>query len=540
MPKERARAGWLALTTIAGATLAAAWIAPVAHARDQAAGQQAVANATIEAEGIARAQALGLDYVPGEVIFKFKKNTSTFRQSRALSAIGSRPQLSQVRWSHDIGTLRDVSQPDARVLAQQLSQQSEIEFAQPNYVRHAQVVRRVVGRPVSRTTTSSALNAASAALAAIAPAATTFTPNDTDFSAFQWNMPLIGMPGAWGINAGGDPSLIVAVVDSGVTSVNQTLTTKLWTGAAFTTVSIPFTRSPDLSSGRIVHPLDFVFANNNVGVVDMDGHSTHVASTIAEDTNNALGMAGIAFKTQIMPVKVCLGYWEMMILRAQQGITGFAPDTETSCSDSAIVQGIHAAADNGAKVINISLGGDEPSPADEEAINYAVSKGAFVAIAMGNDFQNGNPTSYPAFYAGGINGAMAVAAVTATSAHAPYSNTGAHCEIAAPGGDALSDAIPSLVWQVGLDFTQFDPDTVTQPRFDQYGLIGMGGTSMATPHVSGAAALIFSQYPAITPAAVEALIKSTAKDLGAAGRDDTFGAGLVQPRAALFGKGIAK
>lgn len=539
MRRERARAGWLALTTIAGTGLLTAWMAPVAHARDQVTRGQAIANATIEAQGIAQAEARGLDYVPGEVIFKFKKNTPQVMQTRALSAIRSHPQLSQVRWSHDVGTLRDVTQPDARVLAQQLGEQAEIEFAQPNYLRHTQVVRRAVGGPVGEPTETSVSAAVRSAVAAIAPTATAFTPNDPFYSAYQWNMPLIGMPGAWAINPGGSSSIIVAVIDTGVTSVNQTLTTKLWTGAGFTNVSMPFAKSPDLSGARIVHPLDLVFSTNN-NVLDMDGHSTHVSSTIAEDTNNFIGMAGIAFNVQIMPVKVCLGYWEDMIVRGQQGTPGFSSNTEGFCTDSAIVQGIHAAADNGAKVINISLGGDEPSPADQDAINYAVGKGAFVAIAMGNDFANGNPISYPAFYAAGTDGAMSVAAVTATSAHAPYSNTGTYCEISAPGGDALSDANSSLVWQVGLDFTQFDPTSVTQPRFDQYALIGMAGTSMATPHVSGVAALIFSQYKNITPAAVEALIKSTAQDLGATGRDDTFGYGLVQARAALFGKGIAK
>ena len=539
MRRRRSRADWLALTTIAVVGMASVWLAPVAHARADAAQLQATTNAAIEAQGIVQAVAQGLDYVPGEVIFKFKKNTPTVLQARALTAIRSRPQLSQVRWSHDIGTLRDMTQPDARVLAQQLAEQSDVEFAQPNYLRHEQVVRRRVGGPVGEAPTLSAIAAARAAAASLAPAATTFTPNDPGYSILQWNLPLIGMPGAWALNAGGSSSLIVAVFDTGVTSVNETLTTPLWTGSSFTTTQIPFAKSPDLSGARIVHPLDLVFSTNN-NVLDMDGHSTHVASTIAEDTNNAFALAGIAFNVQIMPVKVCLGYWESMIVRGQQGITGFSPVTDASCSDSAIVQGIHAAADAGAKVINISLGGDEPSPADQDAINYAVSKGAFVAIAMGNDFANGNPTSYPAFYAASTNGAMAVAAVTSSQAHAPYSNTGSYCEISAPGGDGQSDATQALVWQVGLDFDQFDLNTVRQPRFDLFALIGMAGTSMATPHVSGVAALVYSQYPNITPAAVEALIKSTAKDLGSTGRDDTFGAGLIQARAALFGKGIAK
>jgi subtilisin family serine protease len=523
-------------TTIAAAVSAALWV-PVVLARSQAQGI-ALAGTAAEAQAIVQAKAQGLDYVPGEVIFKFKKDTSTFLQARALTALRSRPRLSDVRWSHDIGVIHDVTQPDARVLAQQLSEQSEVEFAEPNYLRHLEITRRATRGPIGDARPTDSAGAIARGIAASAsPTATTFQPNDPDYTALQWNMPLVGAPGAWGINPGGSSTIIVAVIDTGVTSVNQTLTAPLWNGSSFTTTQIPFVKSPDLSAARIVNPQDLVFSTTN-DVLDMDGHSTHVASTIAEDTNNFFGLAGLAFNVKIMPIKACVSYWETMIVQGRQGVPGFSSVTEPSCPDSAIVQGLHNAADAGAKVINISLGGDEPDVALQAAIQYAVGKGAFVAIAMGNDFANGNPTEYPAFYAAQINGAMSVAAVSSTKAHASYSSAGTYCEIAAPGGDGPSSALTTFVWQVGLDFDTFDISLLA-PRFDQFTDVGMAGTSMATPHVAGTAALILSQYPNITPAGIETLIKSTALDLGSTTRDQ-FGAGLVQTRAALFGKGIAK
>ena len=182
----------------------------------------------------------------------------------------------------------------------------------------------------------------------------------------------------------------------------------------------------------------------------------------------------------------------------------------------------------------------DPDDALRDALVYAVGKGAFVAMAMGNAFASGNPTMYPAFYAGGIDGAMSVAAVGRSLTHAWYSSAGSYCEIAAPGG-ANDDGFGNqgFVVQVSLMPSDQSP-LLPAPRFDRYVDVGMIGTSMATPHVSGLAALIMSQYKGITPAAVEALIRNTARDLGAKGRDDLYGAGLIQPRAALFGFGIAR
>jgi serine protease len=477
-----------------------------------------------------------LNYLPGEVLVRFKPGMRPVDQQRALMALRSRPSVAGLRWVGDMAVLTDRTQPDSRVLAEQLSGQPEVASAQPNYVHHILPMR---------------VRAIAAATSDVRPQR---APNDPDYAGYQWNFSLINMPGALDINPGGSPSIIVATVDTGVTTAPQTLTFPLWTGTAFEHVPMAFAVSPELPASRLVSPHDFVFAAAGGAVVDMDGHATHVSSTIAEATNNNFALAGIAYNVKIMPVKACVGYWELMIARAQAGVIGLLdPSMANMCPDDAIVAGIEYAANNGAKVINLSLGGPDPDPLFQSEIQYAVQRGAFVAIAMGNDFETGNPVEYPAFYAASISGAMSVAAIGKSLTHAYYSNTGPHCEIAAPGGSDRDGGglDQGFIWQETLLFTDQDP-TVIRPRFDRYDEIGYIGTSMATPHIAGLAALIMSQSPGITPAAVEALIEKTARPCsllncnaatppsGTVGRNPTFGFGLVQPRAALFGFGIIK
>jgi len=280
-----------------------------------------------------------------------------------------------------------------------------------------------------------------------------------------------------------------------------------------------------------------LFGYSAAAVVDMQGHGTHVSSTIGEDTNNALAQAGIAYKVRIMPVKVCVGYWDVQFAGSAAGLTGFAPSDSEGCPSSAVVQGIRYAADNGANVINMSLGGREPSLAERDALIYAVNKGVFVSISAGNDGSTGSPASYPAAFAADLDGAMAVGAVGRSLKRSYFSTTGSYVEIAAPGGDDHDGGADGLIWQSTISFTDSDPARVIFPRFDRYSETAYEGTSMAAPHVAGIAALLYSQ--GITkPAAIEAVIKATARDLGAPGRDNEFGYGLIQPRAALRGTGV--
>src|SRR5262249_19681317 len=136
------------------------------------------------------------------------------------------------------------------------------------------------------------------------------TPNDVGFAPRQWNLTAIGMPRAWDINPGGSSSTIVAVVDTGITSVTQTFNAQTWNGTAIQTISTPYATNPDLSSSRLGSPMDFV-TNNGTTTLDSDGHGTHVSSTIGEDTNNQIADAGVAYNVKIMPVKVCASYWDV-------------------------------------------------------------------------------------------------------------------------------------------------------------------------------------------------------------------------------------
>ena len=466
--------------------------------------------AAADAQAFADAAAGRRDYFPGEVIVKFKAGVAPQAQQRALDGIRSRPSVDRLQWIGDAALLRDPSQPDARVLAAQLASQPEVEYAQPNYLRHR-----------------------------------TLTPNDTGYASRQWNLRAIDMPRAWDINPGGKPDVIVAVLDTGLTTFSGSMTARTWNGSAIQTLAVPFATNPDLSPSRVVMPNDFV-SGGGTTVLDTDGHGTHVSSTIGEDTNNSSLDAGIAYNVQIMPVKVCASYWDVQFAMSAAGIPGFADPDAGGCPTSAIAAGIRYAADNGARIINMSLSGDGASPNEQSAMQYALDKGVFFALAAGNSKQSGNATQYPAFYAQSMSGVMAVGATNRSGGRASYSSTGSYVEIAAPGGDPLdSDELGSgYIWQSTLRPSTNRPSLVLFPRFDSYAEVGYAGTSMASPHVAGVAALLYSQ--GITkPSAIELAIKKTAKFLGTPSatdptRNDDTGAGLIQARTALFGLGLRK
>jgi serine protease len=203
---------------------------------------------------------------------------------------------------------------------------------------------------------------------------------------------------------------------------------------------------PDLKDTKFVKGYDFV--NDRIEAYDDAGHGTHVAGTIAQSTNNGYGVAGIAYEASLMPLKV---------LGASGG--GTVAD---------IAEAIRFAADNGADVINMSLGGAGESQLMEEAINYAHQKGVVVVAAAGN--ANRNAASYPARYSHVIG----VAALDSAGVKAPYSNFGAGVDISAPGGSETGKILQNTI----------DPQT------GEGVFVGYQGTSMAAPHVAGVAALV--------------------------------------------------
>jgi serine protease len=303
-------------------------------------------------------------------------------------------------------------------------------------------------------------------------------PNDTCFR-YQWHLKQIGMPQAWKMGKG--KGVTVAVIDTGVARV------------------------ADLAETPFVPGFNFITNSDNAA--DDHGHGTHVAGTIAQSTNNKLGVAGVAYGVSIMPIKVL----------SAQG----------SGSMAGIAQGIRWAADHGAQVINMSLGGPFPVGTIASAVKYAREKGVTIVAAAGNDGRG--RVSYPARY----DGVIAVASTQFDETTTFYSNWGAQIDIAAPGGnvrvDQNGDGKPDGVLQ----------HTIVPGNISQTDYLWFMGTSMASPHVAGVAALIVGAGVR-KPDAVEQILLGTArapktKAGGEAGKrvDDHYGAGIVDAAAAL-------
>jgi serine protease len=334
-----------------------------------------------------------------------------------------------------------------------------------------------------------------------------YTPNDPLYQ-YQWNLQKLDLPRAWDINQGGKSSIIVAVIDTGVAYLDQG----------------EFSKAPDFAGTTFVPGYDFVWDDDQP--VDLDGHGTHVSGTVAETTNNNQGVAGFAFNVSVMPIKALFTDWDEIL------------GAPYPYGASTVARAIRFAADNGAKVINLSLGAEAPNSATEAALRYAVEKGAVIAVAAGNSGETGSAPLYPAVYANDIEGVVAVAAVDYALNRASYSNVNDYVELAAPGGDVLADlnddGEPDGVLQETLDF-----DAVASGVFNQFAYFFVDGTSTATPHVAAAAALLMDQG-VTDPAAVEAALEHFATDLGATGRDNETGYGLINPRATLRGLGLRR
>jgi serine protease len=479
-------------------------ILPVRKIAAQENAPVAVAVAVAERdEAKLRAFMEDLPYVPGDVIVKFRAGTDAQSRSAALSVLRADPSAPAPIFIGDALLVHSAAEPNAEAAAAALRLQPEVEWVQPNYIRHTHSL-----------------------------------PNDPNFRE-QWNFQLMNLPKAWDINPGGNSNVIAAVIDSGAAASGGSASVRLWTGSGFGTLTLQFQLNPDISPGRILPGRDY-FAPIVFGgtVRDLEGHGTHVAATILEEANNGLAYAGVAYKATLLPLKACGGYWDFVFLRGALGQSGFiSPDTG-GCADADVAAAIQYAADAGAQVINLSLGGPRESPIQLDALRYAVQHGSFVAISAGNDFEDGNPVVYPAAYAPQIDGVMAVGAIGPSRRRAFYSNTGSYVEIAAPGGNDREGGASAVIFQYGLCVTDNNRPWPVVPRFDRYCLIGGEGTSMAAPHVAGVAALLYSQGVK-NPAAIEAAIKRFAHDLGMPGRDDEYGAGLIDARATLLGLGVA-
>ena len=313
-------------------------------------------------------------------------------------------------------------------------------------------------------------------------------PNDTLFND-QANLTQIDVAGAWftQVNV---PDNLIAVLDTGINASHPDLVGRITAGKDFCPT---FTTS---CQGEDNDPTELTPAQGG-------GHGTFATGLIGAATNNKAGIAGITQGGKILAVKV------------------FGADAGGAIADTvALSKGIKYAADQGSKVISMSLGVcitqanafDTPDKLTENAITYAVGKGAVLVAASGNNGVNPNgqcgADTAVQFPASNPN-VIAVGSVNNGNARSSFSAIGAALDLVAPG-----EALTSL-------------------RFDNNAYEKRSGTSFAAPQVSAVAGLILATNPALTRTEVQSILESTAKDLGASGKDTDFGAGLLQAGAAI-------
>jgi serine protease len=425
---------------------------------------------------VAAAHAAPAAYAPGQVIVKYVTATPPRARAATAHAAGAGDPLVTAPHTRVLKLAPGVS---VDVALRRLRRQRDVAWAVPNY----------------RARASGGL-----------------VPNDPgdgtapgDWQQLQWNF-----AGPFGVNA---PQAWTNVAAAGAPGGKGVTVAVLDTGVAYATHG-HFVRSPDFSRFGFVRGYDFIAHNHYPD--DRNGHGTFVAGTIAEATNNAYGLTGLAFAARIMPVRVL--------------------DTQGEGEASTIAEGVRFAVKHGARVINLSLEFSSNVTASDipgliEALRFARRRGVLVVAAAGNEAHTA--VAYPAR-------AADVVAVGATTEHgclADYSNDGSGLTLVAPGGgaDANLPGDPNCHPEVpaGRDIFQVTFTGASPRRFGMPS--GYEGTSMAAPHVSATAALIIAsgvigRHP--TPAALISRLRATARRLGGGGDEGLYGAGLVDAAAA--------
>jgi serine protease len=451
-------------------------------------------------EGPLETAAEPLAFVPRQMVVKFKEGAGATAQkpsvhrslqlkhqqrgratlatitdfSKSPTAKSSAGGAGAGKSSHELQSLNSTGYAQVQTLREikAVRLQPDVAYAEPNYIR----------RP-SRT------------------------PDDRGYW-YQWHYDAIQLPQAWEVTTGGEANSgpIVAVIDTGI-----------------------FLEHPDLT-GQLVDGYDFISDPNRAR--DRDGidpnpddpgdqeirgqsswHGTHVAGTVAAQTNNGRGVAGVAWGAEIMPIRV-LGAGGGTSYDIIQGVR-FAAGLP---NDSGLVPARRA------DIANLSLGGPYGSVAERDAYREAQATGMIIVAAAGNE--STAAPSYPAAY----DAVISVSAADYRDRLAPYSNYGETIELAAPGGnmavDENGDGYPDGVLSTSVD----DTSGAREPSYVFY-----HGTSMAAPHVAGVVALMKALYPELNSSELRALIQSQAltDDLGPVGRDNFFGYGRINARKAV-------
>ena len=392
----------------------------------------------------------GARVVAGEVVVKLKGDADG-----AIQSIGALPFSRGVRPagppSWRIVELEPGADIEASLAA--LANDPAVEIAEPNYV----ISLDLDGAVAVQGQTSIQISA----------------PNDPLYE-YQWNFEQIGAAIAWGG---------VVVVDSGIAPTTE------FVGA------------------NILPGFDIIDGDNDP--VDGNGHGTHVAGTIAQATNNGVGVAGVAHDSAILPIRIL--------------------DNGGYGTTSGLAAGIDTARFNGADVINLSVGTSVNSALVPNAIEAAIAAGIPVVASMGNAGHSSNFLNYPA----ALPGVIAVGAVRYDETRSFYSSYGAHNWIAAPGGDMTVDQIgngsPDGILQATLGSRCGSPEPIA--------FCFMQGTSMAAPHVTAVIAMMLEVSPGLTVDEVRAVLADTARDAGEPGWDEEFGHGLLDAVAAISAVG---
>lgn len=472
-----------------------------------------------------------LDYVPNMVLVKTKESGPVFSTLSRVTA-----QLAEV---HDVtfdqeDSVAEVTQlervglvsldqdddQDLNEVIQFLEEDDSIEYAEPVY------------------------------LAKYTTANDSYYKNNerSGIEYFQWNLARINIEGAWNLLPDkGNSQVIAAVIDSGVAFMNYTDSqTGMSFGKAPELAHVNFVAPASIQSLDCeLEPLPNTVVTQYAG--DYRGHGTHVASTIAQATNNSAHAAGIAAKTTIIPIRI--------------GHPCSGGEREEVISVLDIALGVVHAVDNGAKVINMSIGVSGDATVLREAIEYAHENGVTVVVSSGNDAKNSTPVMYPAAYPETIS----VGATAWNNNRANYSQylprNGVGVDIMAPGGQLVDDEgyladengdklFDGILQQTIMpndqdSFTEVGNYVQVNPEVGYYCLVDNGGieiaidecglfqgTSMAAPHITGVVALMLAANPGLSPDEVRTILLDTAQ-WHAGYNSSEYGAGLVDAEAAV-------